>query len=137
LTYVIDACALVAFLNEEKGEGYEAVDDLLNRAEAGEITLYMSVVNLVEVYYGYIQDKGIETANKIMEPVKSFPIEIIYTISDTVYHQTARYKGLYSMSLADAFACATAKSLSATLVTKDGEIEALEQGEGFPILWIN
>jgi predicted nucleic acid-binding protein len=136
LIYVLDACALMSFLNEEKGEGYEAVDDLLDRAEAGEITLYMSIVNLVEVYYGYIRDKGVETANEIMNPVKSFPIEIIHSITDNIYDQTARYKGFYSISLADAFACATAKNLGAILVTKDKEIEAVEQEEHLPVFWI-
>jgi len=96
LIYVLDACALIAFLAEEIGEGYEAVDAL---------------------------------------PV-SLPIETITTISDTVYHETARYKARYSISLADAFLCATAKSLSATIVTKDGEIKPVEQAENLSVLWI-
>ncbi|MHC6203413.1 PIN domain-containing protein, partial [Breznakiellaceae bacterium SP9] len=54
MTYVFDACALIAFLDKEIGKGYEEVDALLVRAEAGEITLVMGIVNLVEVYYGYI-----------------------------------------------------------------------------------
>jgi hypothetical protein len=33
-------------------------------------------------------------------------------------------------------ACATAKSLTATVVTKDSEIRAVEQGENFSVLWI-
>jgi hypothetical protein len=40
------------------------------------------------------------------------------------------------MSLADTFLCATAQSLSATIVTKDSEIEAAEQPEGLSVLWI-
>ena len=58
MPYILDACALLAFLNEEKGKGYEAVRDLLDRALAGEVTLCMSLVNLVEVYYRFIQIKG-------------------------------------------------------------------------------
>jgi len=33
-------------------------------------------------------------------------------------------------------ACATATSLSAALVTKDGEIRPVEQHEKLPVLWI-
>jgi hypothetical protein len=32
LSYIFDACALIAFLDEEKGEGYEAVAELFDRA---------------------------------------------------------------------------------------------------------
>ncbi|GHV88709.1 hypothetical protein AGMMS50267_10690 [Spirochaetia bacterium] len=42
MTYIFDACALIAYLNEEKGEGFEKVDELLSRAEAGEITICKS-----------------------------------------------------------------------------------------------
>jgi predicted nucleic acid-binding protein len=38
--------------------------------------------------------------------------------------------------LGDVFLCATAKSLSATIVTKDREIEAVEQAENLSVLWI-
>jgi hypothetical protein len=40
------------------------------------------------------------------------------------------------MSLADAFLCGTAKSLSATIVTKDGEIAVPEEDENLPVIWI-
>jgi predicted nucleic acid-binding protein len=136
MTYVLDACALIAYLNEEKGAGFEAVDELFNRAEAGEITLYMSIVNLVEVYYGYIGDVGMTTANEIMHPVSNFPISLISTITDSIYREAARYKGVYPMSLADAFLCATAKSLEAMVVTKDTEIAGPEEEENLPVLWI-
>jgi predicted nucleic acid-binding protein len=136
MTYVLDACALIAYLNEEKGEGFEAVDELFNRAEAGEITLYMSIVNLVEVYYGYIGDVGMTTANEIMRPVFGFPMSFISTITDLMYREAARYKGVYPMSLADAFLCATAKSLNATVITKDAEIAGPKKEENLPVLWI-
>jgi predicted nucleic acid-binding protein len=136
MIYVLDACALIAYLNEEKGEGFEAVAELFNRAKAKEIKLYMSIVNLVEVYYGYIGDVGLTTANEIMHPVSGFPISLISTITDLVYREAARYKGVYPMSLADAFLCATAKSLDATIITKDSEIAGPEKEENLPVLWI-
>jgi predicted nucleic acid-binding protein len=136
MNYLFDACALIAYLNEESGEGFEEVDDLLNRAEIGEVTIYMSIVNLVEVYYGYINDCGVTIADEIMRPVYDFPIQFISTISGVAYRETARYKGIYSLSLADAFLCGTAKSLSAAIVTKDGEIAVPEEDENLPVIWI-
>jgi predicted nucleic acid-binding protein len=135
LTFIFDACALIAFVNEEKGEGYEAVETLLNRAAAGEITIYMSIVNLVEVYYHCLRRDGEETTVRIMRNVEELPITVIDTIG-AVYHETARFKARYPMSLADAFLCATAKKLSATIVTKDKEIKTAEKQENLSVLWI-
>jgi len=136
MTYIFDACALIAFLNKELGKGYETVRDLLFRAVAGEVTLYMSLVNLVEVHYCFIKLNGVETANAVMEPVKSLPIKFIHDITDDIYFEAALYKAHYPMSLADAFLCATAKSLSATIVTKDKEIKPAEENESLSVLWI-
>ena len=136
MIYILDACALIAFLNEEIGEGYETVKDLLQHAVAGGITLYMSIINLVEVYYGFMQSNGLETANAIIEPVKSLPIKFIREITDEIYSKAAFFKATYSISLADAFLCATAKSLAATIITKDDEIKPVEEKESLPVLWI-
>jgi predicted nucleic acid-binding protein len=134
--YLLDACALLALLNQEYGNGYEKTKDLFDLAVTGEITLCMSLVNLVEVYYRFIQLKGVQIADAVMEPVKSLPIRFISNISDEIYFETARFKALYPMSLADAFLCGTAKTIGATIVTKDPEIKFAEKAEYLSILWI-
>jgi len=136
MTYILDACALLSLLNEEFGKGYEKVRDLLESTIKDEATLCMSLINLVEVYYRYIQLKGIDVADAVMEQVKTLPIRFIHDISDEVYFITPRYKARYPMSLADAFLCATAKSLSAVIVTKDKEIKHAEKNEALSVLWI-
>ena len=136
MTYILDACALIALLNEEWGKGYETVKDLLDRAVTGEITLCMSLVNLVEVHYRLMQLKGIETAGAVMEPVKSLPIRFIRGITDEIYLDTARCKARYPLSLGDAFLCGTAKNLDAIIVTKDKDIEHAEKAEPLSVLWI-
>jgi len=136
MTYILDACALIALLNRELGKGYETVRDLLDRAVTGEITLCMSLVNLVEVYYRIIQLKGVQTADTVMEPVKNLPVRFIRDITDEIYFDTARCKARYPMSLGDAFLCGTAKSLDAIIVTKDKDIKHAEEAESLSVLWI-
>jgi len=136
MTYILDACALLSLLNEEFGKGYEKVRNLLENATKGETALCMSLINLVEVYYRYIQLKGVEVADTVMEQVKNLPVRFIRDISNEVFFKTARYKARYSMSLADAFLCATAKSLSAVIVTKDKEIKPAEKDGHLSVLWI-
>jgi hypothetical protein len=96
------------FLPKEKGEGYEAVDTLMERACAGEIAICMSVVNLVEVYYHCIRKDGEETADTLMRNMVELPITVIDTVPGSVCRETARFKARYPMSLADAgqFGCA-------------------------------
>ena len=134
--YILDACALLALLNQEFGKGFEKVKDLFDRAVNNEITLCMSLVNLVEVYYRFIQLKGLTVAEAIMEPVKSLPIKFLSDISGEIYLETARLKAQYSISLADAFLCGTAKSVNATIVTRDPEIKLAEEAESLSVLWI-
>jgi PIN domain nuclease of toxin-antitoxin system len=56
--YVLDACALlVAVLKGENGA--EDVDSLFQQAAQGEAALCMSIINLLEVYYGFIGDIGL------------------------------------------------------------------------------
>jgi PIN domain nuclease of toxin-antitoxin system len=136
LTYIFDACALLALLNKEMRKGYEPVNDLLDRAGTGEISLCMSMVNLVEVYYRIIQIKGFENADVAMEFVRTLPIKIISDITDEIYFETARYKARYPMSLGDAFLCGTAKILAAVIVTKDKDIKYAEEAESLSVLWI-
>jgi len=136
MTYLLDACALIALLNEELEKGYEVVVDLLDHAVKGELTLCMSLVNLVEVRYRIIQLKGAQTADAVMEPVKSLPIRFIRDITDDIYFDTARFKASYPISLGDAFLCGTAKSLDAVIVTKDKDIKHAEEAESLSVLWI-
>jgi predicted nucleic acid-binding protein len=128
---------LIAFLAKETGKGHEEVETLFNRAEAMEISIAMSIVNLVEVYYGFIQKLGtVKAADVIMNSVMYLPITVIDTISGVVYREAARFKAAYSMSLADAFLCASAKSLSAVIVIKDDEIKAAERTDELSVFWL-
>jgi predicted nucleic acid-binding protein len=136
MTYLLDACALIAYIKEERGKGFEAVEALFNRAWVGSDTLCISAVNLVEVYYDFIRAEGMEAADEVMREVARLPVTVIETIDGEMRRAAARFKVRYSMSFADTFVCATAKSLGAVIVTKDGEIRKLEKAEGLSVLWI-
>jgi predicted nucleic acid-binding protein len=132
--YTLDACVLIALINREREAGM--VDDLIQRAVAGEAALNMSIINLTEVYYGYLHERGAEEAERILNRILSYPIRVISVIPEAVFRKAAFFKAFYSISLADAYACATAWWTRSTLVTKDHEIEAVEQREKLPVLWI-
>jgi predicted nucleic acid-binding protein len=136
MIYLLDACALIAFLDEEKGEGFEEVDALFVGTGAEEIEIYISIINLTEVFYHFIGSIGETAAAELMGNVVELPLTVIRTITDEVYSEAARLKVRCSLSFADTFVCATAKSLGANIVTKDGEIRRVEESEKLSLLWI-
>ena len=53
--YVMDACALIAYFNNENGA--DRVACLLKRALKKEVEIFTSAVNLCEVYYEELTNK--------------------------------------------------------------------------------
>jgi len=49
MDYVFDACAVIAFLNDENGA--DTVARLINQAGIGADRIYMSGIQVLEVYY--------------------------------------------------------------------------------------
>jgi predicted nucleic acid-binding protein len=135
VTYVLDACAMLALINSEPGA--DIVKRLFEEAERGSSTLSMSIVQLLEVYYDQIYAFGIDEAKRITEWIIASPVSVIGTITVPVMYEAGRLKTAYSISLADSVACAAALALRAVLVTSDHkEIEAVESGENLSILWL-
>jgi len=134
-SYVLDACALVALLKGE--DGAEEVDNLFQQAIDGKIELFINVVNLMEVYYGFISDIGLPETINIMNKINDTPLEIINTISQPVFHNAARLKGIYHrISLADAIGVATAIDLGGIFTTADHhELEVIANKEKLNFFW--
>jgi predicted nucleic acid-binding protein len=133
--FVLDACALVAVLKGENGA--EAVDNFFMQTARGDAMLCMSIVNLLEVYYGFIGDIGLLETRDMMNIVHSTPLAIIDTISPRVYHEAARLKGTYHrLSLADAIGVATAIECGGIFVTADHhELETVANKEKLNFFW--
>ena len=133
--YVLDACALVAVLKGENGA--EDVDNLFQQAVKGEAALCMSIINLLEVYYGFIGDIGLTETVDMMKNIENTPLAIIDTVSQRVYHEAARLKGTYHrLSLADAVGVSTAIDHDGVFVTSDHhELETVERKESLKFFW--
>jgi len=132
--YILDACALLAFLNDE--EGADVIDDILNRSSTGDISVSMSIVNLFEVYYGELRDKGIEIAQIVLEMIQHYSVKVVNVITEQVFREAARLKSMYKMSLADCIGLATAIELSGKFVSSDHhELDKVAENEPSVIFW--
>jgi PIN domain nuclease of toxin-antitoxin system len=134
MNYTLDACALLAFLNDEAGA--DIIEGLLDKSAAGDLSVYMSVINLLEVYYGELRDKGADIANIALNAVRYYTVNVIDNVSERVFREAARLKTVYKISLGDAIGLATATELSAQFVSSDHhELEAVERQEPGKLFW--
>jgi predicted nucleic acid-binding protein len=134
MTYVLDACALIAVLNDETGS--DTVAKLLVQSNTGVDHVFMSSIQVMEVYYDRIYVKGREYAETVLRDIFNSRITVLTEISQDIIREAGRFKTTYSMSLADTFAAATTKMLGATLITKDNEMKEAEEAGEFPVQWL-
>lgn len=133
--YVLDACALLAFINNEQGA--DRVEDILRKAFSGTVEIYMNKVNVYEVYYGIYRVEGQAKADETYRLIQKQPISIVDTFSDDVFAEAARLKSKYKMSLADSIALGEAAVRDAVVMSSDHhEFDAVEQQEGIKFDWI-
>ncbi len=129
MNYVLDSFAILAYLGNE--EGADKVEEIIDKAEKGEIKLFMNYVNLGEVYYIVAREFGMAKANEAVAIVKRLPIEFV-EVNESLALTAGRIKAMHSLSYADAFVVATAIDKKGIIVTGDREFEGV-----YPdILWI-
>ena len=134
-TYILDACALIAFLNDELGA--EKMEFLLECADLGEVTILMFVINLYEVYYDYLRSGGISTASTFLEEVENLPITVVRECSDELLAQAGFFKVNEKVSLADSFALGLAKLRNGKLVSTDHhEFDLIDQKRLVEFYWL-
>ena len=83
--FILDACALIALLAGETGS--EKVKDLVQQAIDEKIILKMNQINLLEVYYYICNVYNQDEANKALEKIKRFPIEIKNGLSEEKFQR--------------------------------------------------
>jgi PIN domain nuclease of toxin-antitoxin system len=132
---LLDACAIIAYLNDE--EGAEKVEELLWQSDQEWGNLFMHEVNLLEVYYGVYRDEDETLAEETYEKVISLPIKIVGGLKKSVFKEAGRLKAIYKVSLADSIALAEAKVKRIPLVTCDHhEFDRIQKANELDFYWI-
>jgi len=129
--YVLDSYALVALLEDE--DGSQLIADLI---ASDDTEIYLSVINLGEVFYTVMQECGEEAASRFEDSVfETVKIRIVDASWERV-KAAARLKAGGRLSFANCFGAALAHDLNATLVTGDPEFKRLEKTAALRILWL-
>ena len=133
--YILDACALIAYLNDE--EGADVVGNILQKMTEKSCVLLMHRLNLLEVYYCIYREHGKAYAEEMLADVNNSGIQIIDTITEVVFSEAGRMKATYRMSLADAILLAQSIESNACLLSGDHhELDVVERSESITFRWI-
>jgi len=130
--YILDSCALLAFLQDEPGA--QMVEDLLV-AEDTEVS--MSAINLGEVLYIVHRSFGEQAATLVETKVLDTPKVKVMEASWVRVRAAAKVKAGGGISFADCFGAALAEEMDATLVTSDADFRRLEADGRISIVWLS
>jgi len=121
--YVFDTSALLTYIENE--EGVIEVEALLQKALGEEITIYISIVSYIEVFYITWQEQGKEVATERLKLIDDLMV-IQESIDGQLAEIIGEFKATKAMSFADCCIAGLAKLKKATLVHKDPEYEQIE-----------
>jgi predicted nucleic acid-binding protein len=118
-----DSETILAFYLGE--EGGTVVRDSLEKVQNGDAEGYINILNLTEIYY-ILYRVDPELAEEKQRNLRLYGLKVIPIEDDDLWREAARIKGKHTLSLADAFAAATAKILKSKLmVGSDKEFKEL------------
>lgn len=134
MTYILDACALLALYKKEKG--FDKINALLDEALTGQTKIYMHSVNLIEVHYHFCRILGKVKSDVILDAIYKMPINLIDFIDETIFSETSRLKAEYAIPIGDAIGLATTIKLNGSFVSADhSDLEKIEKAEPVSIFW--
>ena len=124
MSIVLDTEPLLTFYLGKPGD--TKVEALLNQVKDGSLEAYINIVNLTEFYY-ILYRYSPEAAEEKTRNIRSFGVNVIPVTDNHLWRVAAETKSRHPMSLADAYAVATAVTTDSKLVIgADTEFDGLE-----------
>lgn len=129
--FVLDSWAVIAYFEDEPAG--KQIADLIATAHEAAIPIYMSVVNVGEVWYITAREVSRADADTIVKELRDLRIQF-ETADWELTLEAARFKAQHKMSYADCYAAALAKKKGANLITGDNEFKTVE--DQVDIQWV-
>ena len=122
--YVLDSYALIAHFEQEPGA--DKVGRLLKAARDGKTDLFLSTVNLGEIYYNVLRERGSGKADETILTIDQLPITLV-DADKPLALLAGSLKAHHPISCADCFAAGLASQKNVKVVTGDPEFKKLEK----------
>lgn len=111
---IFDACALIAFLNNEAGT--DIVESILID---GKNKCFVHAVNLCEVFYEFLRAGDEALAQSVIDDILLTGLTVREDMDMEFWKQIGRYKVRGRISLADCFCISLAIRLDGEIITSD------------------
>ena len=121
--YLLDTSAIFALTDNE--EGADLVEDHLDRAKKGQLSLHVSAMTTMELYYVTCSEHGEDEANRLLFLTKALAAKEL-PLENALVLPAARVKARHKVSVADAWIAATAMVHDLTVIHKDPEFDRLK-----------
>ena len=121
--YLLDTSANFAFTDNE--EGADLVEEFLGRAKKKDLSLYVSKMTVMEIYYVSLRKGDEKEARERLFLVRSLPLTEL-PLEDDLILTAGQFKARRRISVADAWIAATAAVHGLTLIHKDPELVRLK-----------
>ena len=126
-TRVLDSWAILEWISGRQPAS-DFVGELLTKGEQGQTRLFMSAINVGEVYYFLRKQHSERLAESWRESSQTLPVTIEVPTMDDIW-SAALLKGRFPIAYADGFAAALAQKYNCPLVTGDPEFRRVDQLE--------
>ena len=114
MIYVLDACAMLAYLRNETGA------DVVERALLDTNSQCIAhAINLCEVYYIVHRDSGERDADSAIEDLKSVGVIERNDLDEAFWKAVGRLKAGGGISIPDCFAVTLSNNVGGTVLTSD------------------
>lgn len=120
--YILDTSALLTYIEDEDGSDY--VENLLIKAEKGDVLIYIAFISLTEVFYITTQEKDEAEAWRRIKLIQSLAVRIVES-DENLNLMAGKLKATNTISLADAYISAVCQEYAGILVHKDPHFEKM------------
>jgi PIN domain nuclease of toxin-antitoxin system len=114
MIYVLDACAMLAYLRNETGA--DVVENVLLDANSQCVA---HAINLCEVYYIVHRDSGERDADSAIKDLKSVGVVERNNFDEAFWKEVGKLKAGGGISIPDCFAITLSRQLGGTVLTSD------------------
>lgn len=122
--FILDACAMLAYLNNE--DGVEVIGEMLEKGSRNEVKIFITAMDLAEIYHIVLKKEGRDKALKTILLIKNLPVECV-GLDEPLLMLAGEIRVQFPLSLGDALVAAVAKTRKAKIITGDNDFKSLEK----------
>ena len=122
--FILDASAMLAYLNNE--DGVEIIDEVLERGGRNEAKIFITAMDLAEIFHIVLKKEGRDKALKTILLIKNLPVESV-GLDESLLMLAGEIRVQFPLSLGDALVAALAKTRKAKIITGDSDFKGLEK----------